>query len=96
MALTINEFFPFGLENNDTAMPPADDMSVSVSFTERFLFYNKSYTSFGVSIAILQCRMVEVWACNSSSCREHAQLFVSNTMQAAQLGLASLIASVII
>ena len=50
VALTINEFFPFGLENNDIAMPPADDDSVSVSFTDRFLFYGKSYTSFGVSI----------------------------------------------
>ena len=48
-ALTIDEFFSFGLTNGDTEMTQGDDLVVSVSFQDRFLFYGNSYAFFGVS-----------------------------------------------
>ena len=55
-ALTIDEFFPFGQTNGDTAMDPADEAVVSVSFQDRFLFYGESYFFFGVSCVAIKMK----------------------------------------
>ena len=49
-ALTTNEFFSFGVFNEDAALPDGDDVAVSEDFIAPFFFFGKTYTSFGVSI----------------------------------------------
>ena len=56
--MTIDEFFPFGLTNGDTAMMHDDDLVVNVSFQDRFLFYGNSYTFFGVSCVLTKHNIV--------------------------------------
>ena len=44
-----NEFFDFGTANGDTELPRGDDVVALEPFLNSFLFYGKSYSSFGVS-----------------------------------------------
>ena len=48
LALTIDEFFPFGEENGDTQLQRGDDVSANVQFMSDFLFYGQSYSFFSV------------------------------------------------
>ena len=48
-AVTIDDFFPFGVNNGDSQLPYGDDVTAEVQFMPNFLFYGQSYSFFGVS-----------------------------------------------
>ena len=53
VALTIDEFFPFGTLNGDTRLVnsnglQSDDVSANVQFVRNFRFYGQSYSFFAV------------------------------------------------
>ena len=55
-AVRIDDFYPFGTENDDSFLVKADDeasdMVVDVKLDSAFQFYGKEYTSIGVSYLI--------------------------------------------
>ena len=47
--LTIQDFFPYGIEHNDTALAQEDDLVESISLPTEFPFFGKMYSTVGVS-----------------------------------------------
>lgn len=56
-AVRIDDFYPFGKDNNDNFLVKADDeandMVVDVRLDKSFQFYGKGYTSIGVSVTVI-------------------------------------------
>lgn len=48
--LTVQDFFPFGLEHNDTELTPGDDEVKSIPLPIEFPFFGEVYSTLGVSI----------------------------------------------
>ena len=48
--LTIQDFFPFGLQPNDTELPQEDDEVRSIPLPIELPFFGEVYTTLGVSI----------------------------------------------
>ena len=49
LTLTVQDFFPFGLERNDTELPREDDKVESVELPIELPFFGKVYSTLGVS-----------------------------------------------
>ena len=49
LTLTVQDFFPFGLEHNDTELPREDDLVKSVVLPIELPFFGKVYRTLGVS-----------------------------------------------
>ena len=47
--LTIQDFYPFGPEHNDTQLTQGDDLVESVMLPIEFPFFGKMYSTLGVS-----------------------------------------------
>ena len=48
--LTLQDFFPFGPDHNDTKLPQEDDFVQSITLPIELPFFGKVYTTVGVSI----------------------------------------------
>ena len=61
--MTIQDFFPFGIEHNDTALAQKDDLVESISLPTEFPFFGKVYSTVGVSteLIIINHIIILVW-----------------------------------
>jgi hypothetical protein len=48
--LTLQDFFPFGIEHNDRQLPQEDDAVKSLTLPIELPFFGKVYSTLGVSI----------------------------------------------
>ena len=54
LTLTVQDFFPFGLEHNDTELPRGDDQVESVVLPIELPFFGKVYSTLGVSTELFK------------------------------------------